>query len=245
MNKKTLMKKIISVWIYLGIILGLGIIITTRIFTGYSSKPIETIFFVISDIGSCFGLFYVILNNAKLKIALYAGIVLDTSVLIVSIQQKIYLSTLFYSCYAIPTLIIGLIRWNKNKSNDLHIQMTKKTYFMLPVIFLLAYSVALTFSYIVGSNAKVIFLDCAVICCAAVGLFFLSKRNFLQWPAFILGDTLCVIEYAVLAFYDSTMISLLIMTCFFLINDYLGFFNWLEDIKKNKKKDLFYLLTKK
>ena len=242
MKEKSLIKNIIKIWVFLGIILGIILIFSCRFIVGYSDDKVTNLFLIISDIGSCLGLFYVILNNVKLKIALYAGIITDITMIIVSSQQKIYLSTLFYALYAIPSLVLGIFNWNKNKINTVKTKLSKKSYLILFITFLFAYGLAVGFSYLANSN--LIFLDSLSICLSGVALFFLSRRSFLQWPIFIMADVFCITEYTFLFLKNSGVLSVLIMICFYFLNDVLGFFNWYEDIKISRKKDIFCIITK-
>lgn len=189
--------------------------IITQLLTCYIME--DTLLALCSGIA---GVISVVLCSQKKLSFYFWGILQLVTILIISYQTNLP-GKVIENAFYLLTMIIGLLLWGKNKTND---EVKTKTmgfsdYAILAVFVpLLIFGVSL---FIVGANSEQPFLDTLTTVIGIIAQIMLIFRFREQWVLWFILDVLCIALWAI----DGNW-CLMVQYIFWTINCVYGYFYW-------------------
>lgn len=219
-------------WYYIVIsIIGLTIILTNRIITGFDG------IMVLSDLASIFAIGYIIFNSKNSVWGLAFNIVSTIFVAITSFYQHIWLNGAICVCINIPMFIFGIITWKKKlakQSSKIRINRLSKRNLTLVFLGYAAVSVGFLFALrALGGN--IYYLDAIYSAGSVIGVILCSYAFIDQFYIFYIANLAGISMYSILCFQNLNNLPLLFMNIMFMAGAIIGNINWVRLSRQDKE----------
>lgn len=178
---------------------------------------------------------------AKGKISfVYFAIFQCTTYAYIAYESEVYGEAMLNALFVLPTNIITLYLWNKNKKKKAEVvngedvkvdKLTKKQWFIItPIVLVSIIGYAFFLEFVSARQAG---LDSIAVVLTIFAQFLMILRYAEQWIIWIIINIITIIIWAIVVFQDGTgNIAILAMWIIFLCNSIWGYINWSKNYKK-------------
>lgn len=218
-------------WYYIIIsIVGLAVILTNRILTGFNE------IMVLSDVASIFAIAYIIFNAKNSVWGLLFNLISTAFVAVTSFYQHIWLNGFICVFINIPMFILGIINWKKKLAKQSSkIRINKLSKRNLAFVFLGYTAVSVAFLFILKAlNGNLFYLDAIYSAGSVIGVILCSYAFIDQFYIFYVADVAGIAMYTILCTQNINNLPLLFMNVMFLFGTLIGNINWIRLQKKDR-----------
>lgn len=186
-----------------------------------------------ATISGILGLLTVIFQAHGKILGQIIGIIDSLSYGIFAYSYHYYGETIVYIFILIPILIYGIFSWSKHKDNS-HIlpnSIKPKEIIIITIFSLILGYVIYVFLKIVGTNNVI--LNTVSMLTLTIANYLIARRNICGFLFLIVNDTILLSLWLITFLsLDQSVLSFILCVIINLINDTIGFFNWLKFQKK-------------
>lgn len=216
-------------WYYIFIcVLGLSLILTNRIITGFNG------ILVLSDVASIFGIIYIVFNSKNSVWGLLFNLISTIFIAITSFYQHIWLNGIICTCINIPMFIFGIITWKRKlakQTSKVRINRLSKRNFLFVFLGYLVVSVA--FLFILKSlNGNLYYLDAFYSVGSVFGVVLCSLAFIEQFLIFNIANIFGITMYGILCFSNLNNLPLLFVSLIYFIGNIISICNWIRILKR-------------